>query len=284
MTALTASQPDRQGLTASRFNKYPVAASTTIYMGAMVVLNYLGQAIPAASSLQGHMRVVGVATGRLQPGANGPVDANDATAASAGDYDVQVETGVFLFANGAVATGGAATDTIVSADIGSNAYAIDDNTVSRDSLDGNRPCVGEIKAITDDGLIAVEIKGGRWFSRVEQFKADADLSSLRNTQVKLANSSGAARVAAATADTDQTIGIVINAPDAAGKVALVVISGPAPLLVGAGGITAGENASSTAGGAAVVAGAADNFVGKALETGTSGQTKMCLVQPGLVKA
>jgi hypothetical protein len=54
--------------------------------------------------------------------------------------------------------------------------------------------------------------------------------------------------------------------------------------VGAGGITAGENASSTAGGAAIVAGAADNYVGRMLETGTSAQTKVVLVQPGIAKA
>ncbi len=283
MTALTASQP-RTALAEHIFNYYPVAASTTIYQGAMVVLNYLGQLIPAASSLQGHMRVVGVASGRVQPGSHGPTDANDATAVSAGDYDAEIETGRFSFANGSTANGGAATDTIVAADIGSNAYAIDDNTVSRDSLDGNRACVGRILDIQDDGLVAVEITGARWFSRVEQFKANADLSTLRNTQVIWADSSGAGRIAAATSDTVYTIGVLINAPDAAGKVAYVVTYGPAPLVVGAGGITAGENASSTAGGASVVAGAADSFVGKALETGTSAQTKMVYVQPGIARA
>ena len=283
MTALTVEQP-RNALTEHIFNYYPVAASTTIYQGAMVVLNYLGQLIPAASSLQGHMRVVGVASGRVPPGSHGPVDANNAVASSAGDYDAEIETGHFAFANGSSSNGGAATDTIVGADIGSNAYAIDDNTISRDSLDGNRPCVGRILDIQDDGLVAVEITGARWFSRVEQFKANADLSTLRNTQVIWTDSSGVARIAAATSDTVRTVGVLINAPDAAGKVALVVTLGPAPLVVGAGGITAGENASSTAAGASVVAGAADNFVGQAMETGTSAQTKMVYVAPGIAKA
>jgi len=158
MTALTASQP-RVGLQPHIYNYFPVAASTTLYQGAMLVLNYLGQLIPAASSLQGHMRVIGVASGRVQPGSHGPTDANDATAVSAGDYDTEVETGRFAFANGSASNGGAATDTIVAADIGSYAYAIDDNTVSRDSLDCNRPCVGRILDIQDDGLVAVEITG-----------------------------------------------------------------------------------------------------------------------------
>jgi len=283
MTALTASQP-RVGLTESVYNYFPLAASTTIYQGAMVVLNYLGQVIPAASSLQGHCRVIGVSSGRVQPLSHGPVDSNDAVAVSAGDYYAEIESGRFAFANGAVANGGAATDTIVAADIGSLAYALDDNTVSRDSLDGNRAVVGRILDIQDDGLVAVEITGERWFSRVEQFKANADLSTLRNTQVIWANSSGAGRIAAATSDTVYTIGILINAPDAAGKVALVVTYGPAPCLVGSGGITAADNVSSTAGGASVVAGAADSYVGKAMETGTDAQTKMVYVQPGIARA
>lgn len=284
MTALTASNPDRTGLTPSRFNNFPVAASTTIFMGAMVVLNYLGQAIPAASLLQGHMRVRGVATGRLRPGSNSPVDQNDATAVSAGDYNVQVETGVFSFSNGAVATGGAATDTIVAADVGGLAYAIDDDTVSRDSLDGNRPCVGEIKCINDDGTIAVEITGQRWYSRVEQFKADADLSALRNSQVKWADSSGAGRVASSATNTSQTVGILINAPDAANKVALVVILGPAPCKVGASNITSADRVAATTAGASIAAGAAKTFVGSAMESGLSTETKMVYVAPGVMPA
>jgi hypothetical protein len=277
MTALAASK-SMTALTPSRFNAYDVAAATTIYLGAMVVLNYLGQAVPAASLLQGHMRVVGVSAGRLPKGRWSGVDADDAVAVSAGDYRVQVEAGKFNFVNGAT------TDAITAADIGGWAYAMDDATVSRDSKEGNRPCVGEIKAITDDGLITVEITGQRWHSRVESFKADADLSALRNTIVRFDNASGVARAESATADTDSLMGVLINAPAAANAMALVVTNGPAPLLVGAGGITAGENASSTAGGAAIVAGAADAFVGRMMETGTSAQTKMVYVQPGRAAA
>lgn len=283
MTALAASKP-MTSLVEHRYNYYSIAASTTLYQGAMVVLNYLGQVIPAASSVQGHCRVVGIMSGRVTALSNGPVDSNDAVAVSAGDYYAEIETGRFAFENGTASNGGAATDTIVAADIGSNAYAMDDATVSRDSLDGNRPCVGRIVTIQDDGKIVCEITGERWFSTVHQLKANADLSALRNTIVKFADSSGAARVAGATADTDQMFGVLINAPDAANKVALVVTAGPAPLVVGAGGITAGENASSTAAGAAIVAGVADNYVGRMMETGTSAQTKMVLVQPGIAKA
>jgi len=283
MTALTASEP-RTSLTEHIFNYYPVAASTTIYQGAMLVLNYLGQLIPAASSLQGHMRVIGVASGRVQPGSHGPVDANDATAVSAGDYDAEVEIGRFAFANGSASNGGAATDTIVGADIGCLAYAIDDNTVSRDSLDNNRPVVGKILDIQDNGLVAIEITGERWFSTVIGYKADADLSLLRNSQVKFDDSSGAARIDSATTDTTRTVGILINAPDAANKVALVVTNGPAPCVVGGSNITAGNLVAATTAGASISAGAAKTFVGVALETGTSAQTKMVLVMPGVMPA
>lgn len=288
MTALAASNTNLQRLNDSRYNTYPLAASTTIYQGAMVVLNYLGQAIAASGALgalQGHLRVVGVSAGRLQPGKNGPVDADTAAATLAGDYDVLVETGKFTFVNGSASNGGAATDTITSADIGCYAYAQDDQTVSRDGLSGTRPVVGVIKEVCDDGRIAVEITGERWspLSTVIAIKAGADFSSLRNTIVKLEDDTDA-RVVPATADTDALFGIIINAPAAANAVAWVITAGPAPCLVGASGIAAGANVTSTAGGASIAASTADKFVGKALQDGASGETQMVYVQPGIMPA
>jgi len=286
MTALTAENPIT-GLTPSRFNSFPVAAATTIFQGAMVVLNYLGQLIPAASLLQGHMRVIGVSQGRAAPGSNVLDGTNNAVAVSAGDYNAIIEAqGVFNFVNGSASNGGAATDTIVAADIGGYAYAIDDATVSRDSLNSNRPCVGIIRCINDDGSIAVFISGDRWAPNVTLYegKADGDLSALRNSQVKIDDASGVGRIDSGATDTTRTVGILINAPDAAGKKALVVMGGPAPCVVGAGGITAGDKVAATTAGASVAAGAAKTFVGHALETGTSAQTKMVYVQPGVMPA
>lgn len=285
MTALAASNVSVNRITDSRYNTYPVAASTTIYQGAMVVLNYLGQAINASGALgalQGHLRVVGISAGRLQPGTNNPVDADTATAVSAGDYDVLVETGKFSFVNGSASNGGAATDTITAADIGCYAYAQDNQTVSRDGLSGTRPVVGVIKEVLDDGRIAVEITGERWspLSTVLQIKAGADFTGLINTIVKLEDAT-AARVVPATADTDALFGIILNIPTAAGQVAWVVTAGPSPLLVGASGISAGANVTSTAGGAAIAASTTDKFVGKALQDGASGETQMVYVQPGI---
>jgi len=107
---------------------------------------------------------------------------------------------------------------------------------------------------------------------------------LRNSQVKLDDSSGAARVDSGATDTTRTIGILINAPDAANKVAFVVTAGPAPCVVGGSGITAADKVAATTAGASIAAGAAKTFVGHALETGTSTQTKMVFVQPGVMPA
>jgi len=192
---------------------------------------------------------------------------------------VLIERGTFSFANSAE---GAGDGTLGSADVGLPCYSLDDATVSANSNCGNRALAGIFWGLDDNSRAIVEVgTGGGRFGNVtiRSLVANADLQALQHTIVKLANDTGAAEVASATAITDEVIGILINTPDA-GEIALVVTEGPAPCVTAAGGTTAGARVTSTTAGAALTCTTADSHVGSALETGTSGQTKMVYVQTG----
>ena len=89
------------------FFSYPVAASTTIYAGALVCLNTDGYAVPAAATA--NFKVVGIA--RAQ--------ANNASG-SAGDLRVLVDAPV-------IAKLGATS--LAQAQVGETMYVVDDQTV-----------------------------------------------------------------------------------------------------------------------------------------------------------
>ncbi|TVR12153.1 MAG: hypothetical protein EA385_00115 [Salinarimonadaceae bacterium] len=90
----------------------PVAAGVLIRIGALVCLNAAGNAVPGATATG--LTARGVAWGRV-----------DNTGGSAGDARVETEAGVFRFANSA---GG---DEITRADIGADAWIVDDQTVAK---------------------------------------------------------------------------------------------------------------------------------------------------------
>jgi len=265
----------------ARYFSAPVAASQTLYQGAMLILDAdAGTAKEAPATLSGHLRVVGVCRGALAKGTRSGVTASNADNASgsAGDINVLIERGIFSFVND---TAGAGLGTLAAADVGCDCYAIDDATVSLDSNRGNRALAGTFLGLDDNSRAIVEVGMGGRFGKVtvRQFVANADLSALQHTIVKLADDTGAAEVASATAITDEVVGILINTPTA-GQIALVVTEGPAPCVTAAGGTTAGARVTSTTAGAALTCTTADSHVGSALETGTSGQTKMVYVQTG----
>lgn len=62
-----------------------------------------------------------------------------------GDTTVAVETGIFLFANHG-------TRTCVAADIGTDAYIEDDQTVGNDSATNTLSVAGKIVDVTSDGV------------------------------------------------------------------------------------------------------------------------------------
>jgi hypothetical protein len=114
---------------------YPVAASTTIYAGALVALNAAGFAVPAANTAG--QRVVGVADRQV---INSTV--------TDGAKTITVKEGNFYFANDGTAT-------LVAADRGNPCYVVDDQTV------GDRGTAGIIAGIVieiDSGGVWIDVR------------------------------------------------------------------------------------------------------------------------------
>jgi hypothetical protein len=111
----------------------PVAANVRIFAGALVALTAAGLATPGAvaTTLKGMGRAKGEAN-------------NTGGAASA--INVEVEKGVFRFKNSA------AGDAITRADIGSNAFIVDDETVAKTSGTSTRSVAGQIFDVDAQGV------------------------------------------------------------------------------------------------------------------------------------
>lgn len=112
---------------------FPVAASTKIYAGAQVGVNASGYAVPitTATGLKGAGRAAHLA---------------DNSGGAAGAIDVEVELGTFRYENSASA------DLITKADIGADAYGVDDQTVAKTSATNTRSIVGKIHDVDDQGV------------------------------------------------------------------------------------------------------------------------------------
>lgn len=100
--------------------------------------------------------------------------------------------------------------------------------------------------------------------------ANADLSTKQYFFVKVTNNSGTGRAAVAGAG-ERVLGVLDNAPDAAGKTARVAAKRGAQVKVSAGGsITAGNEVTPDASGEAVVAGTGDVVAGIAQNSAVDG--------------
>lgn len=111
----------------------PVAASKTIYAGALVALDASGNLTPGA-----------VATTLKKAGrAKETVDNTDG---SAGDVVAEYELGCFHYKNSA------STDEITRADIGNDCYIVDDETVAKTSGTNTRSIAGQIVDIDAAGV------------------------------------------------------------------------------------------------------------------------------------
>ena len=131
MTALSADRntPERSG----GRRRIAVAAATVIYAGAMVAVNVAGNAVPVTTAL--NLKGVGRAERRA-----------DNAGGAAGDVSVEVSAGIFRFANSA------AGDAITQADIGSDCYGVDDQTVAKTSATNTRSVVGKIFDVDAQGV------------------------------------------------------------------------------------------------------------------------------------
>lgn len=131
MAALTGARntPVRDGRDFTR----AVAAGVRIYQGSIVCLTAGGYATPGATA------TTLKADGRAKSGV-------DNVAGGAGAVNVEVEKGVFRFANSA------AGDAIAIADIGATAYIVDDQTVAKTNGGGTRSSAGTIVDVDAQGV------------------------------------------------------------------------------------------------------------------------------------
>lgn len=130
MTAQTQDRntPYREGSTF----RDPVAAATKIFAGSLVCLDASGNAVPGSTA------TTLTARGRAE-------EQIDNSAGAAGDLSINVRAGVFRYVN----DGG---DAIDRADIGGNAYVVDDQTVAATDGTGTRSVAGVIVDLDSDGV------------------------------------------------------------------------------------------------------------------------------------
>ena len=113
--------------------KVPVAASAKIHAGALVVRGASGNAAPGSG-----------ATGLIPLGR--AEEAADNSSGSAGAISVTVRRGVFRWENSAAA------DAIAAADIGSDCWIVDDQTVAKTSDSSKRSKAGRILGVDSSGV------------------------------------------------------------------------------------------------------------------------------------
>lgn len=111
----------------------PVAASTRIFAGSLMCLDAAGNAVPGSTATT--LTARGVAQEQV-----------DNSAGAAGDLRIESRRGVFPFANSAAA------DEITRADIGANAYIVDDQTVAATDGTSTRSVAGVIRDVDSDGV------------------------------------------------------------------------------------------------------------------------------------
>ncbi|QND45207.1 hypothetical protein HB780_05480 (plasmid) [Rhizobium lusitanum] len=131
MTALTVDRPtpERSGDTRG----IPAAAGAVLHAGAMGAINAAGTAVPMSTALN----LKGV--GRVEK----PVDN---TSGAAGDLVAEIRRGVFRFNNSA------STDAITQADIGSDCYGVDDQTVAKTNGTNTRSVAGKVFDVDTQGV------------------------------------------------------------------------------------------------------------------------------------
>ena len=113
--------------------QFPMAASVLIYAGAMVAINSSGYATKGQTATG--LRGAGVAQEH----------ADNATGA-ASDISVKVRRGCFRFANSA------SGDAITLADVGSDCYMVDDQTVAKTSGSNTRSVAGKVRDVESAGV------------------------------------------------------------------------------------------------------------------------------------
>lgn len=137
MAALTKDRntPEAEG----KFLVAKLAAGAKVFAGAIVCRNAAGFAVPASTAL--NLKVLGRAEETV-----------DNAAGVAGDKSVRVRRGVYRWENSA------AGEAIAAADIGNDAYLVDDQTVAKTNGAGTRSAAGKI---VDVDALGVWVETGR---------------------------------------------------------------------------------------------------------------------------
>jgi hypothetical protein len=134
MSALTADRNTTTLGSAYNLNSFPVAASTIIYKGSMVALNSSGYAVPASGAA--NLVSAGIATAHV-----------DNSTGSAGALSVQTMCIAGKFAN---------DGSITIANVGKNAYFVDDQTIGA-STSAGLSVAGPIYLVESSSVAAVRL-------------------------------------------------------------------------------------------------------------------------------
>ncbi|PZQ45167.1 MAG: hypothetical protein DI551_08240 [Micavibrio aeruginosavorus] len=110
-----------------------LAAATKIFGGSLVALNAAGYAVPGSASTT--LKSAGRADSAV-----------DNSTGAAGDKQVVIEKGTFLFNNST------STDLITIADRGNDCYIVDDQTVAKTNGTNTRSIAGKIHDVTSQGV------------------------------------------------------------------------------------------------------------------------------------
>lgn len=108
----------------------PAAANKKFYAGSLVAIDASGNATPGATATD----ILGSGRCREQV---------DNTGGAAGAVNVDIEKGIFKYAN-------SATDPVVAGDVGKDCYIEDDQTVSH--TDTNQSLAGKVFDLDVDGV------------------------------------------------------------------------------------------------------------------------------------
>lgn len=131
MSALTAARNTKEAL--GTVHRYPLAAGVIAFAGGLAVIDAAGNCKPGVTALG--LRAVG----RFEQDV-------DNSLGIAGALSVDVKSGDFRFAN---SSGG---DEITAADIGNNAYIVDDQTVAKTTGGATRSIAGRIVDVDSLGV------------------------------------------------------------------------------------------------------------------------------------
>lgn len=114
--------------------EYPVLASAKLFAGAIVGFN-AGAAFVSRGATSTTFKPVGVAQALA-----------DNSAGANGAINVRVRRGCFRFANSS------AGDLITLADVGSDCYVVDDQTVAKTNGTSTRSVAGKVRDVDADGV------------------------------------------------------------------------------------------------------------------------------------